>query len=182
MKSAIEMSSCHAQPNKTWNCDQEVSGTALQIITAFVINSVFFPFPVCLSAICWTLRHKIGWLWVAGRGWLGWCLGDKALGAVVRTASDFISCGLQPRHFFFFPCTYQMTFRCALMHDLPEMSEKFAVASARTSPSFLPSPLPGKTVCRRRQWMVKGRLPDIISLPSGVCGYCRKLPQTEILP
>lgn len=84
VKSAIEMSSSHAQPNKTWNCNQEVSGTALQIITVFVINSVFFPFPVCLSAICWTLRHKIGWLCVAGRGWLGWCLGDKALGAAVR--------------------------------------------------------------------------------------------------
>lgn len=63
-----------------------------------------------------------------------------------------------------------MTFRCVLIHGLPEMSEKFAVASARTSPSFLPSPLLGEIVCRRRQWKVNGHLPDTISLPSSYQG------------
>lgn len=77
-----------------------------------------------------------------------------------------------------------MTFRFVLMHDLPEMSEKSAVASARTSPSFLPTPVLAKIVCRRQQWKMKGCLRDIISLPSScrVCGYSRELPHTEIFP
>lgn len=46
-----------------------------------------------------------------------------------------------------FPFFYQMTFRSVKMRDLLEMSEKFAMVSERMSPSFLPSPLLGQTVC-----------------------------------
>lgn len=67
VKSAVEISSHHAQPNKAQSCDWEVSHTALRVITVSVINSMFFSVAVCLSAICWALRHKVGWLPEAGR-------------------------------------------------------------------------------------------------------------------
>lgn len=102
VKSAVEIPSHHAQPNKTQSCDWEVSRTALRVITMSVINSMFFSVAVCLSAICWALRHKVGWLPAAGRRWLGWSLGAKPWDQGWGTASDFISCGLQMRGFFFF--------------------------------------------------------------------------------
>lgn len=74
-----------------------------------------------------------------------------------------------------------MTFRCVLMHDLLQMSEKPAVASVRTSHSFLPTAVLRKIVCRRQQWRMKECQCGIISLPSScrVCCYSSELSHTE---
>lgn len=118
VKSAIEISSHHAQPSKTWSCDWEVSGTALGVITVSAINNMSFSLTVCLSAICWALRHKLGRLPVAGRPCLGWSLGGQGPGTSgggLPVTSVHVACSHIGVFFAVFPCSFQMTFRCLLM-------------------------------------------------------------------
>lgn len=64
------------------------------------------------------------------------------------------------------------------MCDLPEMSEKFAMVSARMSPSYLPSSLLGQTVCRKEGTSAR----QCLSSSHQALWLIRMLPQTETFP